>query len=105
MTAASTLPSRSCLICSRTSLTQASSFRQERQVTLGEIVELHLRPALLTLEIGHAAHAAVRKLRLDVEQLLLLVPAALAYIRREERPHLRGAAKVIDHVELRDDGG
>src|SRR5215208_3787681 len=91
ITAASTLPSRSALISAGTASAPALTSRlvQERQVTLREVVELHPGAALLARELGDGAEVATRKVLLHVEELLLLVVAGLAQVRREERAHLR----------------
>src|SRR5690349_12660923 len=96
-TAASTEPSSNCFSCSST-----SGLVEEAQVPFGEIIELHGRLALVARELGRAELAA-GELRLHVEELVLLVAAVLADVRRVERAHLRVAAEVEDHVELRDD--
>src|SRR5690349_10168517 len=96
-TAASTLPSRSCLICSST-----SAFVEEAQVPLRQVIELHRGAALVARELGRSK-LTPRELRLHVEELVLLVSALLADVGRVERPDPRRAPEVEDHVELRDD--
>src|SRR5688572_5130749 len=92
MMAASTDPSRTRLSSSRCSGSTScvifllELFGQERQITLGQLVEYHHSTAAWTAEGRHAGvRAALGEVVAHVEQLVLVDVAHLAHVGRQER--------------------
>src|SRR5262249_59619 len=71
--------------------------------TVGGLVEVHRVSAFLARECGRREIALLRKV-LCQQKLRFLAAAFAADIRCEERFNARGAAKVVNAVELRDEG-